>query len=80
VPALDYGMASPWLLVRDMRKITSQTTLATIKHILDDETSDNSFFRLVQDVMTGRFRTDGLFESTLNIVVELRAGILDKVG
>lgn len=73
----DYDMASPRLLGRDMSRIAGTETLVAIRQILDEETNEDSSHRLVLDMTHGKFLVEDLFKSTLNLVKQLRAGILD---
>lgn len=73
----DYDMASPRLLGRDMSRIAGTETLLAIRQILDEETSEDSSHRLVLDMTHGKFLVEDLFKNTVNLVKQLRAGILD---
>ncbi|MFQ5885588.1 MAG: hypothetical protein ACE5IO_10875 [Thermoplasmata archaeon] len=73
----DYDMASPRLLGRDMRKVADTEALIALRRILDEETKDDSYYRLVLDMTYGELNDEGLFEDTLNLVKQLRAGAFD---
>ncbi len=73
----DYGRASARILGRDVAKIVTPVTMATILEILDRETNEKSDFRLIIDMMRGNSR-EGSFEETLSLLNQLKQGIIDR--
>jgi predicted nucleotidyltransferase len=60
------------LLGRDMAKIANPDTLSEVKHILENETSEQSQYKLISDMTRG---TGEKFEMVLRLVEKLRQGI-----
>ncbi len=58
-----------------MAKIADPETLKTIKEILEDETGEQSKYRLVQDMIKGSLEVENKFDAILNFVEKLKAGI-----
>lgn len=73
----DFSMASPCLLGRDIAAIAGQETLSEIVRILDNETRDDSQFRLAQDMLRNQTNRGDLLENTIGLLKEMRRGILE---
>jgi len=71
----DNRLAGIRLLGRDIAKISNPQTLKTIKEILEDETGEQSRYRLVEDMVSGTFMYSDQFDEILNYVEKLKEGI-----
>lgn len=74
----DYLRASARLLGRDIAAILNPKTGKTILEILDRETGKQDRYRLIEDMrdISGGFNNN--FEENLQLLEELKAGILEK--
>ena len=70
--------ASARLLGRDIAAILNPKTAKTILEILDRETGKQDRYRLIEDMrdISGGFNNN--FEENLQLLEELKAGILEK--
>ena len=74
----DYERASARLLGRDMAAMSNPKTLETIIEILDQETGDQSLYRLIQDMRDNKyFQND--FDEFLQLLKHLKTGILERL-
>lgn len=76
----DFSMASPRLLGRDIAAIAGESALAEIIRILESETKYDSQFRLAQQMLGSQINSEGLFESTISLLKQLRLGILERLA
>ena len=74
----DYVRAGSRLLGRDIATISSPDIKETIVKILDNETGEQSQYRLVEN-MLGRGAESGDFEEVLQLLEDLKAGILERI-
>ncbi len=58
-----------------MAKIADPETLKKVKEILEDETGEQSRYRLVQDMIKGSLEVENKFDEILNFIEKLKAGI-----
>jgi predicted nucleotidyltransferase len=74
----DYLRASARLLGRDIAAILNPKTAKTILEILDRETGKQDRYRLIEDMrdISGGFNNN--FEENLQLLEELKSGILEK--
>ena len=74
----DYLRASARLLGRDIAAILNPNTAKTILEILDRETGKQDRYRLIEDMrdISGGFNNN--FEENLQLLEELKSGILEK--
>jgi len=73
----DYIRASSRLLGRDIATILNPVIKETIVKILDKETEEQNHYRLVEDMMD-RGAESNDFEEALQLLEDLKAGMLDK--
>jgi predicted nucleotidyltransferase len=73
----DYVRAGSRLLGRDIARISSPDIKETIVKILDNETGEQSQYRLIEN-MLGRGAESGDFEEVLQLLEDLKAGILER--
>ncbi len=71
----DLRLAGIRLFGQDMAKIAHPETLKKVKEILEDETGEQSRYRLVQDMIRGSLEVENKFDAILNFVEKLKAGI-----
>lgn len=76
----DYGLASPRLLGRDIAKLASPSIRSVINAILENEVGSDSQFRLIHDMIGGRFDAGEAFEKTLVLLKQLKLGFQDRKG
>ena len=74
----DYVRAGSRLLGRDIAVILSRDIKETLVKILDEETGDRNQYRLVED-MLDRGAESSEFEDTLQLLEDLKAGVLEKL-
>ena len=77
VEDFDYVRAGSRLLGRDIAKILDPDIKETIVHILDRETEEQTFYRLVEN-MIGIGAESSDFEEALQLLKDLKTGILDR--
>lgn len=53
----------------EVKKIADSQTLKTVKEILDDETGEQSRYRLVEDMVSGTFMSDDQFDEILYKII-----------
>jgi predicted nucleotidyltransferase len=73
----DYVQAGSRLLGRDIAGILSQDIIETLVKILDKETGDQNHYGLIED-MLDRGAEGSDFENALQLLENLKAGILEK--
>jgi predicted nucleotidyltransferase len=74
----DYVRAGSRLLGRDIAKILSPDTKKAVLKILDEETGEQSQYKLIENMMKrGAERRD--FEDVLQLLEDLKTGILDRI-
>jgi predicted nucleotidyltransferase len=73
----DYVRAGSRLLGRDIAKILSPDTKKAVLKILDEETDEQNQYRLVENMINRGTETIN-FEDALQLLEDLKAGILDK--
>jgi len=74
----DYVRAGSRLLGRDIATILSPDIKKAVVKILDNETGEQSQYRLVENMM-GRGAESSDFEEVLQLLEDLKAGILERV-
>lgn len=74
----DYVRAGSRLLGRDIGKILSPDIKKTVLKILDEETGEQNQYRLVENMMDRRTERVN-FEDVLQLLEDLKAGILDRI-
>jgi predicted nucleotidyltransferase len=67
--------ASIRLLGQDMAKIADAETLSVVKGILDNETGEQSQYKLITDMIKGSLGYEDRFDETLQQVEKLRKGL-----
>lgn len=73
----DYERASARLLGRDMAEISNPNTLETVLEILNQETGDQSHYRLIQDMRDKKyFQND--FDKILELLEHLKTGMIER--
>lgn len=70
----DARKASVRLLGRDMAMIADAAARARIMSILDQETGEQSRYRLIRDMLRGALSADDQFDGLLNLVERLKLG------
>jgi predicted nucleotidyltransferase len=73
----DYEKASAKLLGRDMAKIMGDETRKKIILILEKETGEKDRYRLVEDMNNMRIRSALQFERALELLEELKSGVVE---
>jgi predicted nucleotidyltransferase len=73
----NYVRAGSRLLGRDIATILSPDIKEAVVRILDNETGEQSQYRLVEN-MLGRGAESGDFEEVLQLLEDLKAGILER--
>ena len=73
----DYERASARLLGRDMAGISYPKTLKAIMKILNQETSNQSRYRLIEDMIDFKYLEND-FEEILQLIEHLKIGILER--
>ena len=73
----DSTHAGARLLGRDMAKIANSGTLNALKRILENETRDQSQFKLVTDMVRGTPSIGDHFDKVLLLVEKLKQGLLE---
>lgn len=63
------------LLGRDMAKIANSDTLSIVRAILEGETGDESQYRLIRDMIKGRYNFGDYFDEVLLLVKKFKDGI-----
>jgi len=74
----DYERASARLLGRDMAAISNPNTLEAIIEILNQETGDQSHYRLIQDMRDNKYHQND-FDEILQLLEHLKTGILERL-
>lgn len=74
----DYVRAGSRLLGRDIAAILSQEVKETVIRILDKETGEQDQYRLVENMMD-KGADSSAFEEALQLLEELKAGILERI-
>ena len=74
----DYTRASSKLLGRDIAKILSPDIKEAVVKILEKETGEQNQYRLVEDMM-GRDEESGTFGIVLELLEDLKTGILERL-
>jgi predicted nucleotidyltransferase len=74
----DYVRASSRLLGRDIAAILSQEVKKAVTRILDKETGEQDQYRLVENMMD-KGADSSAFEDALQLLEELKAGILERI-
>ena len=74
----DYVRSGSRLLGRDIAVFLSPDIQETLVKILDEETGDRNQYRLVED-MLDRGAESSEFEDTLQLLEDLKAGVLEKL-
>ncbi len=72
----DFEMAGARMMGRDMAKIMSLQTKTTVLEILDRYTDPDGNDRLTQSIT--RWLPGKNYEKAMNLLINLKAGILDK--
>lgn len=75
----DTQVASIRLLGRDMAMIADSDTLGIVRAILDEETAEDSQYRLVAQMIRGTLEFDNRFDKVLFQVIKLKQGF-NEVG
>jgi predicted nucleotidyltransferase len=75
----DYVRASARLLGRDIAVILQPETAETVLEILIRETGEKDRYRLVEDMMDRSAVLDDNFDENLQLLEELRSGILERL-
>lgn len=73
----DYVRAGALLLGRDMAAMMRPETNRTVREILYRETDDQSQYRLVEDMMKGGLLSRNMFEYYLQLLKDLKKGLLE---
>jgi predicted nucleotidyltransferase len=74
----DYERTSARLLGRDMASISNPTTSQAIIEILNQETGDQSHYRLIQDMRDNKyFQND--FDRILELLEHVKTGLLERL-
>lgn len=76
----DNRLAGIRLLGRDMAQIADSETRAAIKSILEQETEEQSRFRLVADMLKGSLTREKKFDEILLQVDKLKKGFMEVAG
>jgi len=71
----DTRLAGIRLLGRDMARIAEKDTIEAVKKILNNETAENSQYRLISDMIRGGLMSDGKFDEILQQLGKLRQGV-----
>lgn len=71
----DTELAGAYLLGLDISQIGKRSTLNFVVETLNQETSDDSNFNLIHDMIRNRIDTDELFERVLNTLTILKEGV-----
>jgi predicted nucleotidyltransferase len=74
----DYERTSARLLGRDMAGICNPNTLEAVLEILNQETSDQSHYRLIQDMRDNIYHQND-FDDILQLLERLKTGILERL-
>jgi predicted nucleotidyltransferase len=74
----DYVRAGSRLLGRDIAAILSQEVKKAVTRILDKETGEQDQYRLVENMMD-KGADSSAFEDALQLLEELKAGILERI-
>jgi predicted nucleotidyltransferase len=74
----DYVRAGSRLLGRDIAAILSKEVKEAVIRILDKETGEQNQYRLVENMMD-RGSNSGAFEEALQLLEEMKIGILEKL-
>jgi predicted nucleotidyltransferase len=74
----DYVRAGSRLLGRDIAAILSKEVKEAVIRILDKETGEQNQYRLVENMMD-RGSDSGAFEEALQLLEEMKLGILEKL-
>jgi len=74
----DYVRTGSRLLGRDLAEILTPNIKETIVKILDEETGDQNQYRLVES-MLDRGAQGSVFEHALQLLEDLKAGVLEKL-
>jgi predicted nucleotidyltransferase len=72
--------ASIRLLGQDMAKIADAETLSVVKGILDNETGEQSQYKLIPDMIRGSLSYEDRFDETLQQVEKLKKGLSEIAG
>ncbi len=75
----DYVRAGARLLGRDMAAMLKPTTKKVVIEILDRETGKQDRYRLIEDMMRGSTGLTEGFEELLQLLEELKQGILERI-
>ena len=73
----DLRLAAVRLLGRDMAAITQSDTLQLVKTILEEETKPDSQYKLIQDMLTGRYYRGPDFDEILSLLEKMRQGVVE---
>ena len=75
----DYMKAAARLLGRDLVAISNPKTIKRLIEILDEETGDRDRYVLAEDMIDDRSAFSAEFEENLELLEELRSGILERL-
>lgn len=75
----DYVLAGARLLGRDIAAILNRNTAKTVIEILYRETGEQDRYRLVEDMMRGGATANDDFDEKLQLLEELKSGILERL-
>jgi len=75
----DYVRAGARLLGRDMAAMVKPTTKKVVIEVLDRETGEQDRYRLIEDMVRGSAISTEGFEELLQLLEEMRAGILERM-
>jgi len=74
---IDYEYMSSRLLGRDIALMSEPKTKDKIRNILNHQTGEQNRYKMVEDMMNSVFRDD--FEEKLNLLEELKKGLLERL-